>query len=66
MINLSNPYTGFDKYIYENDIEDFKMPYSNFGQYDKKVMLERYRYLSNSPANYLHVRKGKMLEDYKW
>jgi len=64
--NINNPYLSFDRYIWENDIEDFEMPYSIFGEYDKKVMLEKYKYLDNRPSNYLHVRKSKMLEEYKW
>lgn len=65
LTNIKNPYLGFDKYIWENDINDFYMPYSIYGEYDKKVMLDRYKYLSNKPKDYRHVRFAQMLEEYK-
>lgn len=64
--NTNNPFLRFDKYTWETDIEDFNMPYLTYGKYDKQVMLEKYKYLENKPKNYLHVRRAKMLEDFKW
>lgn len=63
---MKNPYLKFNQYTWETDINDFKMPYSIYGDYDKQVMLEKYKYLDNKPKNYLHVRRVKMLEDCKW
>lgn len=63
--NLRNPYLNYDKYIYHNDEQDFKMPYSIYGKTDEKNMFEKYKYLSNKPKDYRHVRFAQMLEDYK-
>ena len=38
--NLKNPYLGFDKYIYENDINDFQMPYRVYGKTDRENMID--------------------------
>jgi hypothetical protein len=43
-------------YEYENSIDDFKMPYTIFGEVDRQVMLARYMKLSNLPRNLLAVR----------
>lgn len=63
--NLKNPFLSFDQYIYENDITDFHMPYAIYGDIDKKNILDRYKYLTNKPKDYRHVRFSQMLEDYK-
>jgi hypothetical protein len=63
--NLKNPYLGYDKYIYHNDEEDFKMPYFIYGKTDKQNMLDRYKFLTNKPKDYRHVRFSQMLEEYK-
>lgn len=65
LANLKNPYLGFDKYVYENDLEDFAMPYKIYGNIDKENMINRYQYLSNKPKDYRHVRFSQALEDYK-
>lgn len=63
--DLKNPFLGFHQYIYENDIDDFKMPYNLYGKTDFENMKDRYMFLSNKPKDYRHVRFSQMLEEYK-
>lgn len=59
LTDLYNPYLDFDKYVYQNDMQDFQMPYKNAGKFDIEIMKEKYKNLSNEPKNYLHVRLNK-------
>lgn len=47
----------FERLIeYENDMDDFKMPYRHFGDIDMQVILAKYQKLSNKPTHYLETR----------
>lgn len=37
----------FKTSIWEADMEDFKMPYSIYGNFDKEVMINRYKKMAN-------------------
>ena len=47
---------------YENNMEDFKMPYQHFGSNDLQLMEEKYKRLSNKPTHYLETR----YQQYQW
>jgi hypothetical protein len=46
----------------KNDINDFKMPYSVYGNFGKEVMIDKYMKLTNKPTSYLEVRYQR----YQW
>lgn len=42
--------------IIRNDIQDFSMPYKQYGTLDKEIMIDKYMRLINEPKYYLHKR----------
>lgn len=46
---------------FENDIDDFKMPYKHYGKTDLEIMIKKYNSLSNEPK-YLEIRFLKWYE----
>lgn len=55
---LQNP---FDENQYENDLEDFKLPYQLQSRTDKEIMQRRYQNLTKSTYKYI-VRLGIMYQ----
>ncbi len=43
---ITNPFAP--NIQYENDMDDFKMPYRMYGKTDLEIMIMRYKRLSNS------------------
>jgi hypothetical protein len=51
---LKNPFVRYFEIV--NDPDDFKMPYTIYGQVDLEVMTDKYNQLNNKCKSILHVR----------
>ncbi|KST64080.1 hypothetical protein BC008_41490 [Mastigocoleus testarum BC008] len=58
---MRNPYKELP--IFENDINDFSMPYKLHGKIDRETMLAKYQALTNAPKNILFVRLKRWYGD---